>query len=85
MDLLIDVLLLMAAWVLVDRSRTDRDEVWSLCLKILATMSVLAVITSARGLPLGLLLLVLALSLPSANQVERGRGAPGSGAEAEIP
>ncbi|MEB3333040.1 MAG: hypothetical protein VKI83_11180 [Synechococcaceae cyanobacterium] len=79
MDLLIDVLLLMAAWVLVERSRTDRDEVWSLCLKILATVSVLAVITSQRGLPLGMLLLMLALSLPSAARLERLRGtAPGN-------
>jgi hypothetical protein len=71
MDFLIDVLLLLATLVLVDRSNTDRDEVWRLCLRILAVMSVLAVITSDRGLPLALVLLLLALWLPGAARVER--------------
>jgi hypothetical protein len=71
MDLLIDVLLLLATLVLVDRSNTDRDEVWRLCLRILAVMSVLAVITSDRGLPLAMVLLLFALWLPGAARMEK--------------
>ena len=71
MDLLIDVLLLLASGVLVDRSNSDRDEVWRLCLRILAVMSVLAVITSDRGLPLALVLLMFALWLPGAAKMDR--------------
>ena len=52
-------------------SNTDRDEVWQLCLRILAVMSVLSVITSDRGLPLAVLLLGFALWLPGAARVER--------------
>ena len=57
--------------MLVDRSNSDRDEVWQLCLRILAVFSVLAVITSDRGIPLALLLLAVALWLPGAARVER--------------
>jgi hypothetical protein len=71
MDFLIDVLLLLASLVLLDRSNTDRDEVWRLCLRILAVMSVLAVITSDRGLPLAVVLLVFALWLPGAARMEK--------------
>lgn len=71
MDLLVDILLLLAAVMLVDRSNSDRDEVWQLCLRILAVVSVLAVITSDRGLPLAVVLLGFALWLPGAARVER--------------
>jgi hypothetical protein len=71
MDILIDVLLLLASVVLVERSNTDRDEVWRLCLRILAVMSVLAVITSDRGLPLAGVLLGFALWLPGAARMDR--------------
>ena len=71
MDLLVDILLLLAAVVLVERSNSDRDEVWRLCLRILAAASVLAVITSERGLPISLLLLLFALWLPGADRIER--------------
>ncbi|MFM7266905.1 MAG: hypothetical protein ACKOZW_15210 [Cyanobium sp.] len=71
MDLLVDVLLLLAAVMLFDRSNSDRDEVWQLCLRILAVVSVLVVITGDRGLPLALLLLGFALWLPGAARVER--------------
>ena len=64
MDLLVDILLLLAAVMLVDRSNSDRDEVWQLCLRILAVVSLLAVITSDRGLPLAVVLLGFALWLP---------------------
>ncbi len=74
-DLLVDVLLLMAAWVLVTRSNSDRDEVWRLCLRLLAVMAVMAVITSARGLPLAVALLLIALMLPGAGELE-GRQEP---------
>ncbi len=69
-DLLVDVLLLMAAWVLVTRSNSDRDEVWRLGLRLLAVVAVLAVITSARGLPLAVALLLIALVLPGAGELE---------------
>lgn len=75
-DLLVDVLLLMAAWVLVTRSNSDRDEVWRLCLRILAVIAVLAVITSSRGLPLAVALLVLALLLPGAQELESRQEPP---------
>jgi hypothetical protein len=71
MDLLVDVLLLLAAAMLVVRSNSDRDEVWALCLRILAAMSVLAVITSTRGQPVALLLLLFALWLPGAARMEK--------------
>ncbi len=71
MDLLVDLLLLLAAVMLVDRSNSDHDEVWQLCLRILAVVSVLAVITSDRGLPLAVLLLILALWLPGAARLEQ--------------
>lgn len=70
MDLLVDLLLLLAALMLVDRSNSDHDEVWQLCLRILAVVSVLAVITSDRGVPLAVLLLLLALWLPGADRLE---------------
>ncbi len=70
MDLLVDVLLLLAAAMLVVRSNSDRDEVWALCLRILAAMSVLAVITSTRGQPVALLLLLFALWLPGASRFD---------------
>jgi hypothetical protein len=88
MDLLVDLLLLLAAVMLVDRSNTDRDEVWQLCLRILAVVSVLVVITSDRGLPLALLLLLVALSLPGAGRLEPGPDSalqPGSTNPAEPP
>ncbi|MFN9620507.1 MAG: hypothetical protein ACK55X_12440 [Synechococcaceae cyanobacterium] len=71
MDLLVDLLLLLAAVMLVDRSNSDRDEVWQLCLRILAVVSVLAVITSDRGLPLAVVLLLIALWLPGADRLEQ--------------
>jgi hypothetical protein len=75
-DLLVDVLLLLAAWVLVTRSNSDRDEVWRLCLRILAVIAVLAVITSSRGLPLAVALLVLAVLLPGAQELESRQEPP---------
>lgn len=71
MDVLMDVLLLLAAFTLLVRSNSERDEVWCLCLRVLAVVSVLAVITSVRGLPISLLLLALALWLPSASRFEQ--------------
>ena len=71
MDLVVDILLLLAAVVLVERSNSDRDEVWRLCLRILAAAAVLAVITSERGMPLSLVLLLFALWLPGTDQLEK--------------
>ena len=77
MDLLVDVLLLLAAAMLVVRSNSDRDEVWALCLRILAAMSVLAVITSTRGQPVALLLMLLARVRPGAGRVVTPPPPPG--------
>jgi len=71
MDLVVDILLLLAAVVLVQRSNSDRDDVWRLCLRGLAVAAVLAVITSDRGIPLAMLLLLFALWLPGVARVER--------------
>lgn len=66
-----DLLLLLAAVTLVIRSSTERDEVWCLCLRALALVALVAVITSPRGMPISLLLLGLALYLPGARQFEK--------------
>jgi hypothetical protein len=71
MDGLVDLLLLLAAFTLVIRSNSERDEVWALCLRMLAVTAVFAVITNVRGLPISLLLLALALWLPSAARFEK--------------
>ena len=71
MDVLMDLLLLLAALTLLVRSNSERDEVWQLCLRLLAVVSVLAVITNVRGLPISLLLLGVALWLPSASRFEK--------------
>jgi len=71
MVLLIDALLLLAAWLLVTRSLSERDEVWALCLRMLSVAAVLAVITNERGLPLTALLFLFALWLPGASRYEQ--------------
>jgi hypothetical protein len=71
MDLLVDLLLLLAALMLVVRANSERDEVWAICLRFLAVIAVIAVITSNRGQPLSILLLVLALGLPRADRYEK--------------
>jgi hypothetical protein len=70
MEVLMDLLLLLAAFTLLLRSNSERDEVWQLCLRLLAAMAVLAVISNVRGLPISLLLLGLALWLPNASRFE---------------
>jgi hypothetical protein len=74
MVFLIDVLLLLAAWLLVNRSFSERDEVWALCLRMLSVAAVFAVITNERGLPLSLLLFGFALWLPGAGRYEKPTG-----------
>ena len=59
MDLLVDLLLLLAAWILLVRSNTELDEVWALCLRLLSVASLLAVISNERGQPLAIALLEL--------------------------
>jgi len=71
MDLLVDLLLLLAALMLVVRANSERDEVWAICLRFLAVIAVIAVITSNRGQPLSILLLLLALVLPRADRYEK--------------
>jgi len=71
MDLLVDLLLLLAAWILLVRSNTELDEVWALCLRLLSVASLLAVISNERGQPLGIVLLLFALWLPGADRFEQ--------------
>ncbi|GDX76462.1 hypothetical protein LBMAG41_15380 [Cyanobium sp.] len=71
MDLLVDLLLLLAAWILLVRSNTELDEVWALCLRLLSVASLLAVISNERGQPLAIALLVVALWLPGADRFEK--------------
>ena len=71
MDLLVDLLLLLAAWILLVRSNTELDEVWALCLRLLSAASLLAVISNERGQPLGIVLLLFALWLPGADRFEQ--------------
>jgi hypothetical protein len=71
MDLLVDLLLLLAAWTLLVRSNTELDEVWALCLRLLSAASLLAVISNERGQPLGIVLLLFALWLPGADRFEQ--------------
>ena len=74
---LIDLLLLLAAFTLVVRSNSERDDVWALCLRFLAVVAMLAVITNMRGMAISVPLLVLALILPSAGRFERLPPPPG--------
>jgi hypothetical protein len=71
MDLLVDLLLLLAAWILLARSNSELDEVWALCLRMLSAASMLAVISSERGQPLAIALLLFALWLPGADRFEK--------------
>ena len=71
MDLLVDLLLLLAAWILLTRSNSERDEVWALCLRLLSAGSLLAVVTNQRGQPLAIALLLFALWLPGADRFEK--------------
>jgi len=71
MDLLVDLLLLLAAWILLARSNSELDEVWALCLRLLSAASLLAVISSERGQPLAIALLLFALWLPGADRFEK--------------
>jgi steroid 5-alpha reductase family enzyme len=76
MVLLIDVLLMLAAWLLLTRSLSERDEVWALCLRMLSVAAVLAVITNERGQPISLLLFLCALWLPGAKRYEQTTNHP---------
>ena len=71
MELLVDLLLLLAAWMLLARSNSERDEVWALCLRLLSVASIVAVISNERGQPLSILLLLFAFWLPGANRYEK--------------
>jgi len=71
MDLLVDLLLLLAAWILLARSNSELDEVWALCLRLLSAASLMAVISSERGQPLAIALLLFAFWLPGADRFEK--------------
>ena len=84
--MLVDVLLLFSAVLLVLRSTTESDDVWAVCLRVLAAAAVLTVVVGDHGLPLCLALLGVALWLPSAARAERElSGRPSSGAELRRP
>ena len=59
--MLVDVLLLFSALLLVLRSTTESDDVWAVCLRVLAAAAVLTVVVGDHGLPLCLALLGVAL------------------------
>ena len=69
--MLVDILLLFSAVLLVLRSTTESDDVWAVCLRVLAAAAVLTVVVGNHGLPLCLILLGVALWLPSADRAER--------------
>ncbi|MFN7899534.1 MAG: hypothetical protein ACK5N0_07700 [Synechococcaceae cyanobacterium] len=80
--MLVDILLLFSAVLLVLRSTTESDDVWAVCLRVLAAAAVLTVVVGNHGLPLCLILLGVALWLPSADRAEReliSRANPGPG------
>ena len=80
--MLVDLLLLFSAVLLVLRSTTESDDVWAVCLRVLAAAAVLTVVVGNHGLPLCLILLGVALWLPSADRAEReliSRARSGSG------
>lgn len=82
--MVIDLLLLCSAVLLVLRSATENDDVWAVCLRVLAAVAVLTVVVGDHGLPLRLMLLGLALWLPSADRAERqlnSRPTPGASAD----
>ena len=70
-SVVIDLLLLGSAVLLVLRSSTENDDVWAVCLRLLAAAAVLTVVVGDHGLPLCLVLLGVALWLPSADRAER--------------
>ncbi|MFN6134148.1 MAG: hypothetical protein ACK46L_14810 [Synechococcaceae cyanobacterium] len=74
-------LLLFSAVLLVLRSTTESDDVWAVCLRVLAGVAVFTVVVGDHGLPLCLVLLGIALWLPSAERAEReliNRPSPGA-------
>lgn len=74
MTLILDLVLLAAGLVLLQRSTVEGDDVWALFLRSLAVID-LAIITIGHGLLwLEVPLLLLALALPSVARLEhRGR------------
>jgi hypothetical protein len=71
MTLMLDLVLLAAGLVLLQRSTFEGDDVWSLFLRSLAVID-LVIITIGHGLLwLEVPLLVLALALPSVARLER--------------
>ena len=63
----LDAVLLISAALLWFSGSADRDDVWGLLLKMLASVAVLVVLLGGRQILLEGLALALALWLPSAN------------------
>jgi len=63
----LDAILLVSAAMLWFSGSADRDDVWGLLLKMLATVATLVVLLGGHQILLELLVLALALWLPSAN------------------
>lgn len=75
--LLIDLVLLLAALVLWQRSCSEGDDVWTLFLRSLAVVDVTVIALTKGMLWFEIPLLLLALALPSVARLERsGRRAP---------
>ncbi|WP_411869248.1 hypothetical protein [Vulcanococcus limneticus] len=71
MDLLIDLVLLLAGFVLWMRSSSEGDDVWSLFLRVLVCLDLAFLAVGNGQLLLELPLLALALALPSVRRLEQ--------------
>ena len=76
MTLLLDLVLLAAGLLLWQRSCSEGDDVWVLFLRSLAVIDLAVILLSNGAVWLEVLLLVLVLSLPSVNQLERRERRP---------
>ena len=76
MTLLLDLVLLVAGVLLWQRSCSEGDDVWVLFLRSLAVIDLAVILLGNGAVWLEVLLLVLVLSLPSVNQLERRERRP---------
>jgi len=76
MTLLLDLVLLVAGLLLWQRSCSEGDDVWVLFLRSLAVVDLAVILLGNGAVWLEVLLLVLVLSLPSVNQLERRERRP---------
>jgi hypothetical protein len=70
MNMLVDLVLVLAGVLLWQRSCSEGDDVWVLFLRSLAVVDLAVIALGQRVLWLELLLLALVLSLPSVRRLE---------------